>query len=347
MRELPPAGLDVAIEVGWIASAPASNEERAEALLESLRRVVPFQAARIALLDPKRREPVSLVVEGYDDRARTYFDSPAVVEELELLGLFRERRPVLIRDLPVPPAEVRGWVEFLEPVGFREGLAVGLFTPDGRFVGLLGMNTDSAAHPTDAARDLIGLLAPGIAHAVDPLNPITAAARLVQDATAGIVLTRAGDALPLPGLPAHPLLTAGSTVLTVATGLLAGGAVHAGFLCPYARWDTSDDHGYFRLTVLALPSQAPQYLEAVVVVSPPGDISALTPRELQILGLLVEGWPNPRIAGALVITEHTVATHVEHILTKLAVPTRTAAAVRALRQGLYVPRLLTGVQGRA
>jgi len=113
VRELPPAGLDVAIEVGWIASAPASNEERAEALLGSLRRVVPFQAARIALLDPKRREPVSLVVEGYDDRARTYFDSPAVVEELELLGLFRERRPVLIRDLPVPPAEVRGWVEFL------------------------------------------------------------------------------------------------------------------------------------------------------------------------------------------------------------------------------------------
>ena len=59
-------------------------------------------------------------------------------------------------DLPVAPAEVRGWAEYLAPAGYREGLAVGLHTPDGRYIGILGLNTDTLAHPTVAACDLIG-----------------------------------------------------------------------------------------------------------------------------------------------------------------------------------------------
>jgi DNA-binding CsgD family transcriptional regulator len=45
------------------------------------------------------------------------------------------------------------------------------------------------------------------------------------------------------------------------------------------------------------------------MVSPPGDTSGLTPRELEVLGLLIEGWPNYRMAVALFITERTVASH--------------------------------------
>jgi DNA-binding NarL/FixJ family response regulator len=68
----------------------------------------------------------------------------------------------------------------------------------------------------------------------------------------------------------------------------------------------------------------------------------LTGRELEVLGFVVEGWPNNRIAGVLFITERTVAAHVEHILVKLGVANRTLAAVRALRAGLFVPRGLRG-----
>jgi DNA-binding NarL/FixJ family response regulator len=84
-------------------------------------------------------------------------------------------------------------------------------------------------------------------------------------------------------------------------------------------------------------SLAPQYVIAVVLLSPPGDLYGLTDRELEILGLLVQGWPNRRIAAALFIAQRTVAAHLEHILPKLGAPTRTLAAVRALRLGLYVP----------
>lgn len=63
----------------------------------------------------------------------------------------------------------------------------------------------------------------------------------------------------------------------------------------------------------------------------------LTPRELDVLGLLVDGQSNHEIADRLVVTDRTVATHVEHILHKLEAPTRTLAAVRAEREGWYVP----------
>ena len=55
----------------------------------------------------------------------------------------------------------------------------------------------------------------------------------------------------------------------------------------------------------------------------------------------LDGWQNNQMAGALFITERTVAAHVEHVMAKLDTATRTRAAVRALRQGLYVPRALS------
>jgi len=342
VAELPAGGLDVAIEVGEIASGPGLVQQRAEALLGPLRRVVPFQAAGIYLLDRERRGQVPLVSRGYDEAVREYIASPANTEEIELLGLNRARLPLRVRDLPVPREQVRGWAEYLRPAGFREGLAVGLFAPDGRHLGVLGLNTDTDRHPTEAARDLIGTLAPMIANAVDPLRSITRVAGIVGDAQAGVVLTRARDPLPLPGLPTHPLLDVGSDVLNAAAERLTAGRVYSSFLCPYAAMDAPD--GHVRITMLACPLDSPQDMVAVVLVSPPGDLRGLTRRELEILGLIVEGWPNPRIAAALVVAQRTVNTHLEHILAKLGAPTRTLAAVRALRFGLYVPLPLSGAR---
>lgn len=60
----------------------------------------------------------------------------------------------------------------------------------------------------------------------------------------------------------------------------------------------------------------------------------LTERELEVLGLIVDGKSNKEIAEALVITVHTVKAHVCNIIQKLAVDDRTQAAVKALREGL-------------
>lgn len=60
----------------------------------------------------------------------------------------------------------------------------------------------------------------------------------------------------------------------------------------------------------------------------------LTPREIEVLGLLSEGLPNKAIAARLGISEHTAKFHVNAILGKLGAESRSEAIVRAARLGL-------------
>lgn len=60
---------------------------------------------------------------------------------------------------------------------------------------------------------------------------------------------------------------------------------------------------------------------------------ALSPRELEVLKLLVDGLTNQEISRRLDISIETVKTHIRHIMDKLAVNDRTQAAVQAVRRG--------------
>ena len=62
--------------------------------------------------------------------------------------------------------------------------------------------------------------------------------------------------------------------------------------------------------------------------------SELSPRELQILELIVKGLSNKQIADRLGITEGTVKWHVNAILGRMNVSDRTQAAVAALNRGI-------------
>lgn len=61
---------------------------------------------------------------------------------------------------------------------------------------------------------------------------------------------------------------------------------------------------------------------------------ALTPREIEVLGMLAEGLGNKTIAWRLGISEHTVKFHVGSILVKLNASSRTEAVSLGIRQGL-------------
>ncbi len=60
----------------------------------------------------------------------------------------------------------------------------------------------------------------------------------------------------------------------------------------------------------------------------------LSPREREVLRLLVEGRSNPEIGAALFVSPRTAETHVTRILAKLGAATRAEAAARAVRDGL-------------
>jgi len=60
----------------------------------------------------------------------------------------------------------------------------------------------------------------------------------------------------------------------------------------------------------------------------------LSPREQEILALMAGGLSQPEIADQLVISSRTVATHIQRILAKLGVHSRTQALAEAFRLGL-------------
>jgi DNA-binding CsgD family transcriptional regulator len=74
------------------------------------------------------------------------------------------------------------------------------------------------------------------------------------------------------------------------------------------------------------------YVEAPPAGSP--DPFRLTPRELEVLRLLADGMSDREIAAALFLSPRTVGWRVNHLLTKLDVPSRAAAAAMAIRRGL-------------
>ncbi|HEY44625.1 MAG TPA: response regulator transcription factor [Anaerolineae bacterium] len=84
------------------------------------------------------------------------------------------------------------------------------------------------------------------------------------------------------------------------------------------------------------PTLAPEAAQVLIQATrkPPEPEFDLTPRELEVLALMVEGLSNPEIAARLVISRSTAKFHVSGILSKLGVSSRTEAVALALQQNL-------------
>jgi DNA-binding NarL/FixJ family response regulator len=67
------------------------------------------------------------------------------------------------------------------------------------------------------------------------------------------------------------------------------------------------------------------------------EVSELTPREREVLDLLVRGLSNTEICRSLVISDATAKTHVARILQKLGVRDRVQVVIYAYERGLVTP----------
>jgi DNA-binding CsgD family transcriptional regulator len=325
------------LDLNEVASSPAPITERARGLLERLHRLVPFDSAWLAHIDPLLNSYDTVSTRDLDPRIRDCLAGPAGAHDVDAAGVNRPRSLVTVSDLPFPAQELETWSDYLIPAGYSEALAVALYSSHGHHVGFLALLLEDGRPPAQQTRRLMQKLTPLLADSIDPTRSLLPAARLVRGAEAGVVLRADGATQQLPGLNDHALLRPHSAVLRLAQHTLSANRLHATFLWPIG--GDHAPHGHLQITVLSATADAPDIVVGMVLVSPPPELHGLTPRELQILGLLIDGQSNAGIAYTLTVASRTVAAHVEHILHKLGAASRTSAAVRAERGGLYVPAI--------
>jgi hypothetical protein len=324
-------------EFAGIAASCPTVEERAAAILQKLGRILPFDAGWLAVRDPEGPRHVPLATSGSADPLRDYFGRPEADDEVEQLGLNRRRPPMLATEIPSPLSELPAWADHLLPAGFRQGLAAGLFTADGRHIGFLSLLSADPSRPSQVDRRLVAAVTTVIADDLDRTRDIAETARIIERAGAGVVLTRGGDVLALPGLPDDRLLAPGSPILTVAADELANSGAYTSFLAP----EKGTGSDLIRVTALDIARPDLDHLSAAVLLCPPGDLRGLTVLDLRGLGLLVEGVTDiPALAGALHVAGETVADSLGRSLTALRTSDITAATVRALRGGMRIPPAL-------
>jgi DNA-binding CsgD family transcriptional regulator len=332
-----------ALHLAEIAATPGPLPERAQALLVELRVHIPFDASWMALAEPRGTGYTSLASTSLDQSVVRYLSGPEMAHDIEVTGTNRAGPPLSPSDLPYPAQALPTWADCLIPAGYHEALVVALFAPGSRHVGFLALLSAHSQPPTPAVRRRLKRLSPILARGIDPMLSLLNAARLVQGATAGVAVSGDGGTAPLPGLAHDALLTGGSAVLGAARAAISNGHLYTSFLWP--RGGRHAPEGHVRVTVLTATDDVRTVLTGMVLLSPAGDLRGLTPRELEVLGLVIEGYANQEIAWELVVAPRTVAAHLEHILVKLGAHTRTLAAVRAERAGLYVPAAI-GARGR-
>ena len=122
--------------------------------------------------------------------------------------------------------------------------------------------------------------------------------------------------------PTRVMLLSGMATPEVASDALAAGAL--GFLDK-------------QTTAQELCAAVAAVARGETVVSPRLSTAAavtLSPREREVLALVAEGFSAPEIADRLVLSPHTVKTHVRNLCDKLGVADRAAAVATAIRRGL-------------
>ena len=102
------------------------------------------------------------------------------------------------------------------------------------------------------------------------------------------------------------------------------------FVEAVARWIALVGERAARQEVLAA-----QVADEALRVAAEQVLELLTPRQQEVAGLVAEGLSNAEIARRLVLTPGTVANHMEHILRRLNLRSRSQVAVWAVERGLY------------
>jgi DNA-binding CsgD family transcriptional regulator len=329
MRSAPTGSrLAAAVAIQDSAEALSRGELRPGAalagrVLDAISALVPSCAAAVECWDPVRRRHDTVASTGYVAEALAAVESAFHTDPLFPV-LLAGRRPLRVSD--VAPADRHGpmFDQVIRPLRYSDGVSVCLSVGP-RYVGSVHASTTTTA-VDDEAVFLLRLLAADLATLVDPLGGIPLAGAGCGDS---MLAWRVDDGTTVALSP------------DARCELLRAGSPLAALLHP-ARWPSRLGRHLLVVTdgsVLAVEAR-PSGSWVVVEHRPAAAPAGLSLRELEVLAALAGGSTNRMTARALGLSERTVGSHVEHLLLKLGVGNRAAAAAFAVRIGLvHLPAL--------
>jgi len=295
-------------------SSAAPVQDRARESLAELPALIPFTGASLARWDGTRH--VLVAQTGYPADALADLNGGNYLRDPMWHVTSARRVPTRWRDLPFPADRSPLYRASLRPHGYREGLTAPFFDDAGGYTGMLTLNTDSAAHPSDAAVEILRLVSPRWTSVLTGFSDDVPEAVPEPTRELRIAVGVDGTLTPLDGGEVSPEALAAATRLEPGSG---------GFVWAGGRREP------WRLRALA-PSVPGVRL--VVHCGPEPVPAGLSRREVEVLTGIASGASNDEIARELHASRRTVSTHVEHVLAKLGVRSRTEAAVFALREGV-------------
>lgn len=317
------AELSALLRIGQVAGSAVDPREAAAEILDLFGSIVPYAAASLSTWNPFTDRHETIANSGYPEHVIAHLDSWFVQHD-EVYRLMRtvDPRPLRWRDMPFDYRRLHSAREVFIPVGFDEGVTTCLYTLDGRYTGSFHVSTDVRCHPSDAAMQALLVLQSTLAGLVDALRVPNWRVASEGPVECAAVVTLGAEVVPLPSHVPGPHLADGSPLVQTTARLLA---------CEpsVSRYLWQDESGQWHRVLVERIAEG-----AVIAVTPTELPLRLTPREVDVLTLLAEGHSNPEIARILVTSTKTIAKHVEHVLHKLRCTSRSAAAARAIGDGL-------------
>jgi DNA-binding CsgD family transcriptional regulator len=329
MRSAPTGSrLAAALAVRESAEALSAGEDRpgparAQGVLDALTALVPCCAAAVERWDPVHGRHETLASSGYVGEVLAAIETDFHADPL--FPVVRGRGgPLRVSDIPLAGRCGPMFEQVILPLHYSDGVSVCL-SAGSRYIGSLHASTTGTA-VDDEAVGLLRLLGADLATLVDPLGGLAVTSAGGGD---GVLAWRPDDdaivaldpgarpELLAPGSPVNRLLNPARWSSRIGRHLLVvrGSEVLAVEARPAGRW----------VVVEHRPAPAP---------------AGLTLRELEVLAAMTGGATNRMTARALGLSERTVGSHVAHVLAKLGVGNRAAAAAFAVRIGLvHLPRL--------
>jgi len=312
-------------EIGQAAARRDTVAARRRRALDAVADLTGCDAISLHAWDPVRRAHRVVTTWGYEGVRLERREPHDLLDDDGYQLARRNRWPLRLTDVRrrQPPLE-----RVLELREFGEGMTACLFTGDGRYTGVVNLNTYRDEPFDDQLLAVVSLAGPALAELADATASLQSAATVLPAEMPAVVLRRDGTVVALPGRATSLLLAPDGAVLAAARAHAPAAAGTALFLVD------AGGAGLVRVVVVR-PSDEEESGGALLVAAAPCEVP-LSRRELEVATLLVEGATNPEIAARLVVSRHTVATHLAHILERLGVATRGAAAARAIRDGLVL-----------